>query len=326
MTQDATDEPDENQEGEEQSPPRRYSRRRLLTTTGVAAGVTAVGGLVGGVALVQGAGVAPTIAPAERRRFVGKVVLITGATSGIGRSAAVMFAREGAKVAFCGRRVNLGQEVEKQIRDAGGEATYIRADVRDETSVRAFVDGAVKRYGGLDVCFNNAGITIEKPLHEYTAAEWDDVVGTDLRGNFLALKYEIPHLIDRGGGAVVVTASANALSTTEGRSAYTAAKHGIVGMVNSAAFDYAQYDIRINTLIPGTTNTDLVRRAAGAENLPDAAWKTMADIYGKNNVPGMKRMATPDEIAVGALALAAPDFSYMTAASLVMDGGKSAYA
>jgi NAD(P)-dependent dehydrogenase (short-subunit alcohol dehydrogenase family) len=318
-----TDQVDQSTEGGPAD--RRYSRRRLLTTGAVSAGAAAVAGVAGGVAFTQAAP-RPVIEASARRRFEHKVVLITGATSGIGRAAALMFAAEGAKVGFCGRRENLGAQVEREIRAAGGEASYLRADVRVEDDVRRFVDEVASRYGGLDVCFNNAGITLEKPLHEYTAAEWDDVVSTNLRGSFLALKYEIPHLIRRGGGTVVVTASSNVRTTTGNRSAYTAAKHGIVGMVNSAAFDYAAYNIRINTLIPGTTNTELVRRAAGAMNLPDPVWAAMAAAYGKANVPGMRRMATPEEIAAGALALASPDFSYMTASELLMDGGKSAYA
>lgn len=306
--------------------PRRYSRRRMLTT-GAAVGVGAgVAGLAGGAALVQGGAPTPLVAPSGTRRFENKVVLITGATSGIGRSAALMFAREGGKVSFCGRRENLGKQVENEIRAAGGEATYIRADVRDEADVQHFVDATAARYGGLDTCFNNAGITAEKPLHEYTTEQWDDVVDTNLRGNFLALKYEVPHLIRRGGGTVVVTSSSNAISTTEGRSAYTAAKRGLVGMVQSAAHDYAAQNIRINTLIPGTTDTELVRRAAGAMNLPDPVWKAMAASWGKSNVPGLRRMATADEIAVFALALASDDFPYMTASQLVIDGGKTAHA
>ncbi|BCJ33985.1 short-chain dehydrogenase [Actinocatenispora thailandica] len=318
-----TDEP-ETTEDHGARTPRRYSRRRVLGTAGGAAAVAAVA-FAGGVALVQGAGATPTLQPGQRRRFVGKVVLITGATSGIGRAAAIRFAAEGGKVAFCGRRRNLGRAVQEEIRAAGHEATYIHADVRDEHSVRAFVDAAVRRYGGLDVCFNNAGITIQKPLHEYTAAQWDDVLGTDLRGNFLALKYEIPHLIDRGAGVVVVTSSSNALTTTGGKAAYTAAKCGILGLVDCAAFDYARHNIRVNALVPGTTDTDLVRRAAGTEGLPDPVWETMARIYGKSNVPAMRRMASPDEIALGALALACDDFPYMTASRMVLDGGVSAY-
>lgn len=301
----------------------RYTRRRVLTTTGVALGAAAVGA-AGATAIASAAASTPVIEASARQRFANKVVLITGATSGIGRAAALMFAAEGGKVGFCGRRENLGAQVEQEIHTAGGEATYIRADVRAEDDVRHFVDAVATRYGGLDVCFNNAGITIQKPLHEYTSTEWDDVVNTNLRGNFLALKYEIPHLFARGGGTVVATASSNVLSTTDSRSAYTASKHGIVGLVNCAAFDYLDRNIRINTLIPGTTNTELVRRAAGAMDLPDAAWDAMAAAYGRATLP-MKRMATPEEIALGALALAAPDFTYQTASTLVLDGGKGAH-
>jgi NAD(P)-dependent dehydrogenase (short-subunit alcohol dehydrogenase family) len=313
-------------ENDETVPDKRFSRRQVLTTGGVAAGVGALAGIAGGVAFVQGGTPTPRIAPSASRRFENKVVVITGATSGIGRAAAVRFAAEGGKVGFCGRREKLGAEVEQQIRSAGGEATYVRADVRNEADVHNFVDQIAAKYSGLDVCFNNAGITVQKALHEYTSAEWDDVVNTDLRGNFLALKYQIPHLIARGGGTVVVTASSNAVATDAGRAAYSAAKRGLVAMVQSAALDYADNNIRVNTLIPGTTNTEFVRRAGGAMNLPDAVWEAMAANWAKANVPGQKRMATADEIAVFALALASDDFPYMTGAQMVIDGGKTAHA
>jgi hypothetical protein len=261
-----------------------------------------------------------------RRRFVGKVVLITGATSGIGRAAAQQFAAEGAKVTFCGRRENLGSEVEHAIKASGGEAQYIRADVRSESDVRSFVDRTVEKYGRLDVAFNNAGITLEKPLHEYSSQEWDDVMNTNLRGVFLAMKYEIPHMLANGGGNIVVTSSSNALATTEHRSAYSASKRGLVGLVQSAAFDYAPHGIRVNALIPGTTDTELVRRAAGMENAPDAVWEEMAKIWAKSHVPGMQRMATPDEIAAFALILASNELPFMTGAQMVLDGGKTAHA
>ena len=267
---------------------------------------------------------AQTSAPA-RQRFQNKVVIITGATSGIGRAAAEQFAAEGGKVAFCGRRENLGHEVENGIRSRGGEATYVHADVRDESQVKAFVDQTVHKYGQLNVAFNNAGITLEKPLHEYTSAEWDNVVNTNLRGVFLAMKYEIPYMLANGGGNIVVTSSSNAIATTEKKSAYTASKRGLVGLVQSAALDYVEKGIRVNALIPGTTDTALVRRVAHMENVPDPIWEAAASVNAKLHIP-MGRMATPHEIAAFALALASEDFPYMTGAQMVIDGGKTAHA
>jgi hypothetical protein len=258
------------------------------------------------------------------RRFETKVVLITGATSGIGRAAAEQFASEGGKVDFCGRRENLGHEVEAGIRSRGGEATYIHADVRDESQVKAFVDQTVHKYGRLDVAFNNAGITLERPLHEYSSAEWDDIQNTNLRGVFLAMKYEIPYMLENGRGNIVVTSSSNAIATTDKRAAYTASKRGLVGLIQSAALDYVDKGIRINALIPGTTDTALVRRVAHMENVPDAVWEAATSLWGKSHVP-MKRMATPEEIAAFALALASDDFPYMTGAQMVIDGGKTAH-
>lgn len=261
----------------------------------------------------------------HKKRFEGKVVLITGATPGIGRAAALAFAAEGRKVAFCGRRENLGRQVETEIKAHGGDAAYIRADVRDESSVKEFVDRAVHQYGPLNVAFNNAGITLEKPLHEYSSAEWDDILATNLLGVFLAMKYEIPYMLANGGGSIVVTSSSNAIATTEKRSAYTASKRGLVGLVQSAALDYVGKGIRINALIPGTTDTELVRRVAQMENAPDALWKEASGVWAGSHVP-MKRLATAEEIAALALALASDDFPYMTGAQMVIDGGKTAQA
>jgi NAD(P)-dependent dehydrogenase (short-subunit alcohol dehydrogenase family) len=296
------------------------SRRRLLT--GAVAGVAgfAAGAVSAGAAVGSQKG--PRVVVDGRARFKNKVILITGATSGIGAAAAEMFAAEGGKVAFCGRRTDRGAQVESSIRAEGGEAKYIRADVRIEDDVRRFVDTAAELYGGFDICFNNAGITIERPLHEYTAAEWDDVVNTDLRGNFLALKYEIPYLIKRGGGVIVVTASSNAIAATPKRSAYSAAKRGLVGMVQA----YADNNIRINTLIPGTTDTEFVRRAAGMMNAPDPVWQAAASVWAKSNVAVAHRLARPEEIAATALMMASDEFTFMNGAQIVVDGGKTAHA
>jgi NAD(P)-dependent dehydrogenase (short-subunit alcohol dehydrogenase family) len=299
---------------------------RRTVIGGTAAGAVGLGlGAAAGALLGKSSGPPPPVFVAGRRRFAGKVVLITGATSGIGRAAAIQFAAEGGKVAFCGRREGLGRQLEEQIRAAGEEALYIRADVRAEKDVREFVERVVTHYGRLDVAFNNAGITLEKPLHEYTAAEWDDVVNTNLRGVFLSMKYQIPHMLAGGGGNIVVTSSSNAIATTPGRSAYTAAKRGLVGLVQSASLDYVAKNIRINTLVPGTTDTPLVRRVAGMENVPDPVWQLAAAEWARSHVP-LRRMATAQEVAAFALTLASDEHPFMTGAQLVIDGGKTVQA
>lgn len=307
---------------EKEAPPNPGRRLAIGAAGGLAVG--AIAGLAGGAALVAGTAPPPPTLIDGVRRFDGKVVLITGATSGIGRAAAKAFAREGAKVAFCGRREALGAEVEREIKADGGEALYIRADVREEDQVAAFVERTVETFGGLDIALNNAGITIEKPVHEFTMAEWDDVTNTNLRGVFFAMKYEIPRMLERGGGTILVTSSSNVHRTSPRRGVYTASKMGLIGLVRSAALDYAEQGIRINAIVPGTTDTALVRRAAGMEGMPDAAWQIGAAQWAKSNVLGMKRMATAEEMAAFIVAMASPDLTYMTGSSLVADGGSGA--
>jgi len=311
-------------ENQDITAPSGVKRRHLVggAALGVIAG--AISGLAGGVALGQGAAL-PQQKPSGKRRFENKVVIVTGGTSGIGRAASLMFAAEGGRVAFCGRNVERGKQVEDAIKKLEGDAVFIRADVRDEDEVKAFVERTIATYGRLDVAFNNAGISIEKPLHEYAASEFDDILNTDLRGVFLSMKYEIPHMLERGG-SIVVTSSSNAIETTANRSAYSAAKRGLVGLVQAAALDYAQHGIRINTLIPGTTDTPFVRRLAGMENVPDAAWHVAVSQWARTHVPGMQRLATPEEIAAFVLTLASDDHPYTTGGQFVIDGGKTAHA
>jgi NAD(P)-dependent dehydrogenase (short-subunit alcohol dehydrogenase family) len=290
------------------------SRRSFVLSTASAAAAATAASVGGG----PHAGASGTRL-ARGRRFSRKVVLITGATSGIGRATAKAFAAEGAKVVFCGRREPLGQDVEREIRHSGGEATYIPADVRVPEQVEAFVNRSIDRYGQLDIAFNNAGIELNKPLHEMTLEEWDDVQNTNARGVFLAMKYEIPHMLERGG-VIVLTSSSGAERARPGHVGYTASKRAVQGIAKSSALDYGSRGIRINALLPGTTDTPLVR----PPEFTDSAWADFKARWGPLNVDGLQRMAEPEQIATAVLGLASDDFSYMTGASISVDGGATA--
>jgi len=264
----------------------------------------------------------PAAAAVVSRRFEGKVAVVTGGTSGIGRATVERLAAEGARVAFCGRREGLGREVEAGVRRAGGEAIYIRADVRRPEEVQAFVDQAARRYRGLDVAVNNAGVGVSRPIHEMSLEEWTDVMDTNVRGVFLAMKAEVPHMLARGGGAIVVTSSTNAFATRPGSSAYSASKRALLGLVQSAALEYGTKNIRINAVAPGTADTAFLKAMTGMQALPDPVWKVGAAQWAKGHVPGMERLGRPEEQAAAIAALASDDLSYMSGAVLVVDGGK----
>jgi NAD(P)-dependent dehydrogenase (short-subunit alcohol dehydrogenase family) len=287
----------------------RHHRRQVIKT-GIAglAGAATVG--LSTKVLAQQPAPKPTTN--SQSRFEGKVVVITGATSGIGRAAAIAFAREGAKVGFCGRRENLGAEVEQEIQNNGGDAIYMKADVTQPKEIESFINRIVEKYGQLDVAFNNAGDVLSKPLHEITIDEWDWVQNTNLRSVFLAMKYQIPHMMKRGGN-IVITASQHTVATRPGFAAYTSAKRALLGLAQVAALDYGQQGIRVNVLAPGITDTPLFQRTTGGNREKiEASWQL---------VDGLKRIATAEEIAEAALFLASNDCPYITGVSLLADGG-----
>ncbi|MFD0560543.1 NAD(P)-dependent dehydrogenase (short-subunit alcohol dehydrogenase family) [Stackebrandtia endophytica] len=280
--------------------------------------------LTGGAGIAAAATLAATANPAAAHqpasgRFTDKVVAITGATSGIGRAAALAFAAEGAKVAFCGRREDLGGQVEREIRKAGGDAKFIRADVRDETDIARFIEAVVDRYGALHIALNNAGIQYRLPITQMSADEWDDTFATNARGVFLCIKHQAPHIQAAGGGVIMVTGSANEFATRPALSAYAASKGAVTNLVRTAAIELGP-DIRVISLAPGTTDTALVD-AWKPEDVSDEEWEAYKAGPLGANVDGLGRIAQPEEMATAALALASNDLSFQTGVTVLVDGG-----
>jgi NAD(P)-dependent dehydrogenase (short-subunit alcohol dehydrogenase family) len=292
-------------------------RRHLLYGTAAAVAGTAAGLALPGSASPSSPG-EPTAQ--TTRRFEGTVVAITGGTSGIGEATARAFAAEGAQVTFCGRRANVGQVVERSIRQAGGDATYIRADVRDPDAVRSFVDQTVQRHSRLDIAFNNAGIQVNRPLHETTVDEWDDSMNTNARGVFLAMRHEIEQMLTQGSGIIVVNSSIGAMVGRPGLSLYQATKRALLALVASAALEYGESGIRVNAIAPGIVDTAMIR----PPGIDDATWASLLSGLGAANVDGLGRVATPAEIASAVLTLCSDDLLYMTGTTVPVDGGITA--
>lgn len=249
------------------------------------------------------------------RRFSGKSVLITGAGSGIGRATAIAFAAEGANVIACDVDDAGGEATVATIRKQGAEAEFVHADVSRAADCAAMVDRAVKRFGRLDVAFNNAGINVAvAPIADIDEATWQRIVGINLTGVFLSMKAEIPAMKRTGGGSIINTASVGGLIGTAGVTAYCATKHGVVGLTKSAALDYVKDGIRINAICPGGTRTAMLEEWFKNPEVERAA------------VAGtpIGRMADPAEIARSVLFLASDESSFMVGHALVVDGGLTA--
>jgi NAD(P)-dependent dehydrogenase (short-subunit alcohol dehydrogenase family) len=246
------------------------------------------------------------------RLFEGKVALVTGAGSGIGRASALAFSREGARVVVADVDAAGGEETAALIKRAGGEALFVQTDVSRDAAVAALIERAVSAFGRLDYAHNNAGILGARAMTaDCTEEEWDRVVATNLKGIWLCMRYEIPRLLEQGGGAIVNTASAAGLVGIWGYPAYTASKHGVVGLTKTAAIEYVKSGIRVNAVCPGFIATPMVRGMTA----DDAAPQTV--------VPA-GRLGRPEEVAEAVIWLCSDKASYVTGHMMAVDGALTA--
>ncbi len=250
-------------------------------------------------------------------KLSGKVATITGAASGIGRAAAILFAQEGAKVVAADINEDGGRETVNLIKAAGGEAVFIRTDVSDSRQVQTMVNFTVETYGQLNAMYNNAGIGEGfGGVAEIEEADWDKMMSVNLRGVYLCCKYGVPELIKAGGGSIVNQSSVSAISgggppLMGPITGYSAAKGGVISLTNSIAYAYGHQGIRANTILPGLIATGMT-----APLMQSASYLEVAVEY----IP-LRRVGQPEELARVALFLSSDDSSYVTAASIVVDGG-----
>jgi NAD(P)-dependent dehydrogenase (short-subunit alcohol dehydrogenase family) len=247
----------------------------------------------------------------------GKVAIITGASSGIGRASALLFAREGAAIVAGARRQAELDELVAQIRHAGGRAVALAGDVRDEAYARAVVERALREFGGLDIAFNNAGVVGPVgPLCEVSQGTWREIIDTNLTGAFLGARHQAPAMRQRGGGSLIFTSSfVGHTAGMPGMAAYAASKAGLVGLTQALAAELAPHGIRVNALLPGGTDTP-----ASITNSPGAGPEVLAFVQ---RLHALGRLAKPEEIARSALYLASDASSFTTGIALLADGGVS---
>jgi NAD(P)-dependent dehydrogenase (short-subunit alcohol dehydrogenase family) len=249
------------------------------------------------------------------KRFEGKVALVTGGNSGIGRATSLALAREGAKVVIAARRENLGHDVVQEINKEGGEASFFKTDVSIPTEVENLIKKIIDHYGKLDLAFNNAGVGGPMArLIRQTLETWDQVINTNLRGVWLCMKYEIEQMLKQGGGVIVNTASTAGISGSPGGAIYSASKHGVLGLTKSAAAEYATKNIRINAICPGPIMTPMLEE--GFIQRPP-----LREAY-LSTVP-MGRFGMPEEIAGAVLWLCSNEASFMTGYSMTIGGGQT---
>ena len=243
----------------------------------------------------------------------GKIALVTGGSSGIGRATALVFSREGATVIITDVDSKGGEETVTRIMETGGKSIFLNADVSQAREVESIVSTTVKLYGRLDIAFNNAGVGGHGiPTHEYEEDSWDRILNINLKGVWLCMKYEIAQMLRQGGGSIVNTASVAGLVGWRHTSAYVASKHGVIGLTKSAALEYAQQGIRINSVCPGIIRTPIVERVI-ARDPQRESWMTETEPIG--------RLGNPTEVAEAVVWLCSNAASFVTGHGMAVDGG-----
>jgi len=251
------------------------------------------------------------------KEFEGKVALVTGGGSGIGRATALAFAREGAQVVIGNRNVERGEETVAMIRGAGGTASFQRTDVVVASEVEALIDRAVETCGRLDVAFNNAGIEgdVKPTLIDQTEANFDAVMNINVKGVWLSMKYEIPQMLRTGGGAIVNCSSVAGVIGFPGIGIYSASKHAVIGLTKAAALEFSAQGIRVNSVNPAVIDTEMVDRLADGMNVKKDDLATFHPIG---------RLGRVEEVAEAVLWLCSDKASFVTGHSMMVDGGFTA--
>ena len=251
----------------------------------------------------------------QNQSYSGKVAFVTGAANGIGRATALAFAREGASVVVADVSEAGNQETVRMIEELGGRAVAVRCDVSRAEEVKAALDNTVDAFGRVDFAFNNAGV--EQPLTataDLTDDEWGRIMRINLRGVFLCMKYQIPHMLKQGGGVIVNTSSGAGVKGFAGQAAYCAAKHGVIGLTKAAALDYASHNIRVNAVCPGIISTPMMDRFTGGTD--EGEQRVIAQ-------EPIGRMGKPEEIAATVMWLCSDAAAFVIGHAMVVDGGQT---